>query len=328
MSGNSQGLTNDALILSEALNEIYGESTYIRHFSGSASKLKNATLLMRLLVDKYLLRNRQITFHLEEIYQEVAPFSDENIFIPNQEWLRSGTLQAITPNIHIWCKTRYAVERLSHLTNNIHYVGFCSRDMYDGAIEKKPNSFIHIAGKSEQKGTQAILNIWQKNPQWPTVTILSRNPAHKAYQSENIDIIDKFVAEDELKRLMNSHQIHLCPSESEGFGHNIVEALSTGALLMVTDAPPMNELVPKDANYFIKVKSKSERYLSELFYVDEEDFSDKVNNILSCNDELGKSISKTNKLHYHHLKTSFGSALTTQKVFTPTNKLTDNTGEQ
>ena len=48
---------------------------------------------------------------------------------------------------------------------------------------------------------------------------------------------------EDLLILMNACQYHLCPSEYEGFGHYINEARSTGALIISTDAAPMNELV-------------------------------------------------------------------------------------
>jgi glycosyltransferase involved in cell wall biosynthesis len=37
--------------------------------------------------------------------------------------------------------------------------------------------------------------------------------------------------------------VHLCPSSVEGFGHYLNEARSMGALIVTTNAAPMNELV-------------------------------------------------------------------------------------
>jgi glycosyltransferase involved in cell wall biosynthesis len=54
-----------------------------------------------------------------------------------------------------------------------------------------------------------------------------------------------------LAGLQRSHAIHLCPSESEGFGHTIVEGLSAGAVVVTVDAPPMNELVTPETGILL-----------------------------------------------------------------------------
>ena len=36
----------------------------------------------------------------------------------------------------------------------------------------------------------------------------------------------------ELREIQNANLFHLCPSETEGFGHYIVEALSVGAIVL------------------------------------------------------------------------------------------------
>jgi len=51
------------------------------------------------------------------------------------------------------------------------------------------------------------------------------------------------VAAPALAALMASHALHIMPSEREGFGHTINEGRAVGALLVVPDHPPMNELV-------------------------------------------------------------------------------------
>jgi hypothetical protein len=46
-----------------------------------------------------------------------------------------------------------------------------------------------------------------------------------------------------MSALLLSHVLHIMPSEREGFGHSINEGRAAGALLLVPDHPPMNELV-------------------------------------------------------------------------------------
>ena len=60
----------------------------------------------------------------------------------------------------------------------------------------------------------------------------------------NIDHRIGYLDDAELRRLQNAHAFHVCPSEVEGFGHYLMEAMSVGAVVLATDAEPMNELVP------------------------------------------------------------------------------------
>jgi hypothetical protein len=304
-SGNSQGLTNDAIILTNALTELYGGNVNIRHFSGSDTKLKNIKKLLSLMIDKYFLKQKQITFHLEEIYTEISPFSDQNILIPNQEWLRTGTQKAIKPETYIWCKTHYAVKQLKHLNDNVEYLGFCSRNLLDESITPNFNSFIHIAGKSEQKGTIAILNVWQKHPEWPLLKVISRREEHLEYQAENIEFITEFLTEYQLKTLINQCGVHLCPSESEGFGHNIVEAMSANSIVVTTNAPPMNELIHPDEICLVNYNKTDKRYFSELFFIDKSHFEAKIIQLIAMK-ELDKiNIFKQNQSKFDKLKVQF-----------------------
>jgi glycosyltransferase involved in cell wall biosynthesis len=45
------------------------------------------------------------------------------------------------------------------------------------------------------------------------------------------------------------------PSNAEGFGHTIVEAMSCGVLVLATDHPPMNELVDESRGVLIEVEA-------------------------------------------------------------------------
>jgi len=49
------------------------------------------------------------------------------------------------------------------------------------------------------------------------------------------------VSESELITLANQHLFHLCPSQYEGFGHSLHEAMSVGAVVITRTGPPMDE---------------------------------------------------------------------------------------
>lgn len=308
-SGNSQGLQNDVSILKDALKTIELNELKMRNFSGADSKLFNFLQLFLMLVERYIFNRKQITVHLEEIYQEISHFSDVNILIPNQEWLRSGTRKAIKPSTLIWCKTQYAVKQLQHLNNNVEYLGFCSRDLLDADITPDFNSFIHIAGKSEQKGTIPILNVWQKHPEWPTLTVVSRRKEHTEFKAENIKVITDFLSENALKTIINESGIHLCPSEAEGFGHNIVEAMSTNSIVVTTNAPPMNDLIATDERCLVNYNRTDKRYFSELFFIDEDDLERVILSLISLPNNERISIANKNRTRFLDTKSQYEKKL-------------------
>jgi hypothetical protein len=55
-----------------------------------------------------------------------------------------------------------------------------------------------------------------------------------------------------MSSLLLSHAIHIMPSEREGFGHSINEGRAAGAVLLVPDHPPMNELVRGSAGLLMR----------------------------------------------------------------------------
>ena len=64
-----------------------------------------------------------------------------------------------------------------------------------------------------------------------------------------------------LRSHMQRCGVHVCCSNSEGFGHTIVEAMSRGALVIITDFPPMNELIDESRGVLVRTRSsKPMRY--------------------------------------------------------------------
>jgi glycosyltransferase involved in cell wall biosynthesis len=74
---------------------------------------------------------------------------------------------------------------------------------------------------------------------------------------------------EDIRRLQNAHAFHLCLSEAEGWGHYIVEAMSCGAVVLATDAPPMNELVGEDRGLLVAARENGTLNASALWQFDE-----------------------------------------------------------
>ncbi|MFT7005542.1 MAG: hypothetical protein ACJAXJ_000040 [Colwellia sp.] len=299
----SRGLLNDAIILKQAAQE-HDANIHVRIISKEKGYLGIAIKSLAMSI-RYLLRIKQVSFHLEEIQPFYTNFSKHNFFIPNQEWLRGRTRsQMKNKNIEVLCKTNYAVEKLANISSSIRFLGFTSISR-NNSTSPDYNKFIHIAGKSPQKGTKPLLDIWSKNPQWPTLTVLTTIDEFIKYNDyRNINIISEFISDDHLIELINENGIHLCPSEAEGFGHSIVEALSVGACVLTTDGAPMNELV-SDSQYLIPWETKSTRYLSDIFFVGEQHLEMAINKIMNLSLEQRAFSGELSKQKYQSLTDNF-----------------------
>lgn len=309
--GNSQGLLNDANILEKALNQSNDINCVVR-LSKFNSLFKNAYDLSSILIKSAMPARKLIIIHLEELQSGFIPFSKTHLFFPNQEWFRSDTAKALqqhkTKTI-VCCKTQYAEEQFKRLVPHVRFTGFSSIDKFDPQIPKEPLSFLHIAGKSEQKGTNNLLEAWSKHPEWPLLTVVSRRKEHLSADGPNINIISKFISDKELLEQINNHPVHLCPSESEGFGHTIWEGYSTNAMVVTTNAPPMNEFIVKGQPYSFACTKFGKRYLSDLFKVSPENITDTITDILTSFDPASLKHNDMYRQHYISNKKLFEDRL-------------------
>jgi glycosyltransferase involved in cell wall biosynthesis len=69
--------------------------------------------------------------------------------------------------------------------------------------------------------------------------------------------------------LQNAHLFHLCPSETEGFGHYIAEAMSVGAVVVTLDAPPMNEMITPGRGLLLPYARTGTQHLAVTYHFDD-----------------------------------------------------------
>lgn len=189
-----------------------------------------------------------INIWLEVLDHRYFGFGDYNILIPNPEWFYTAWSKWLKQINEIWVKTQDAAKIFKPLHNDIKYISWTSRDRYDQSIERKP-IFLHIAGRSETKGTKAIIQAWtDKMPKLWLIT-------EKKYYTNNSQIKPYYtwLKSEEIKQLQNRCLYHVCTSEYEGFGHYINEAKSCGGHIITTNAEPMKSIIK--TNYLVNVKS-------------------------------------------------------------------------
>jgi glycosyltransferase involved in cell wall biosynthesis len=176
---------------------------------------------------------------------------------------------------------------------------------------------LHVAGKSKLKGTDVIIETWLKNPHFPHLTILQKNLDGTIPSAPNITYISEHISEDYLIKLMNKCEVHLCPSAAEGFGHYIGEALSCGAFVITTDAPPMNELITPTRGLLIPPVEKRKMKFSYAHYIDRKGLEKAVHEALGIEN---REQFMHNGLEYYH---SSGDAFR-KKISSEINKLVNN----
>lgn len=213
-----------------------------------------------------------ITVSFEVIQPRVLTLSRNNWFFPNSEWYDPLNDRFLPQMTKILCKTKdcYDIWCRKVGPEKCVYTSFEARDIYRPDVPRQLRC-LHVAGKSEYKNTEAVCQAWNMTRcMLPPLTVVSRNPKFNEYfQGEvpfpNGDVTHIARATDEeIIQLMNSHQIHVIPSMYEGFGHVIHEALGCGALVITTDAPPMNTYDGVLRECLIPVQLRNPRALAQL----------------------------------------------------------------
>jgi hypothetical protein len=226
-----------------------------------------------------------ICLFLETFPRHLLDLSALNFIWPNPEWTPGDTVSLIRKYAdRVFSKTREGQRIFEPLfPGKVSYTGFLATDKdYPSIVREK--KFLHIGGNSSLRGTQAIVDAfkWLHNGKSlkAQLTIVSKALQDRP-EIEGITYHD-WLSDDEIRRLQNSHQFHIYPSATEGFGHALREALSVNATILTTDAPPMNEL---KGVYKIPAKKAGKRELADLYEVSAIDLHSAMESMLQLGGE-------------------------------------------
>ncbi len=265
---NGVGLTHSAAILSRALEEAGCEvSTHdIRAHPDSAWQPYTANVFMERLIPAW--------FEAAEL----------NLMVPNQEWFLDEDLPHLPQVDCMLCKTRHAREIFDRLGVATEYTSFTSNDRLEEDQPRDPKGFFHLAGRSLRKGTETLLTLWERHPEWPPLTIVQHPETQLKVHGPNVKYISEYLEDDDLRDLQNRLGVHLCPSEVEGFGHSIVEPMTCRALVVTTDGPPMNEIVTPERGLLVEYRSEKPERLGMRYFVDSQALEGAIDEILGMDE--------------------------------------------
>jgi len=289
---NGVGLTRDLQLLADALRGGGCEVTVTGIRRGKLTKWLRPWIRRISWLARRVTRGRRAWTHdvnimLEHIWPDDVNFARTNVLIPNPEWFLAEDRRHLHRIDQVLVKTDHAAELFQQLGLPTRYVGFASVDRLMPDVPRE-RTFFHLAGRSRSKGTERLLTLWRKHPEWPRLTVV-QNP-HSARPGEpaaNIDHLVGYMDDEVLQELQNRHLVHLCPSETEGYGHYLTEAMSVGAVAVTLDAPPMNELIRPDRGILVPASATTgKQNLATTYFFDDAAMEATIESILAADDAV------------------------------------------
>jgi len=270
---NGVGLSRDLRLIEHVLREA-GLQVHVQPARGRGKLRKwlgpwaqRARLAGRRLLGR---RRYDLNIMLEHIKPEYLRAADRNAFIPNPEWCLPADVRRLRHVDQVMTKTRHAEAIFHGRGCGVAPIGFTSGDRHLPGIERR-RTFLHLAGRSSAKRTRMVMETWARHPEWPVLTVV-QHPRMADFRPQAANIVHRvdYLDDAELREIQNANLFHLCPSETEGFGHYIVEALSVGAIVLTTDAEPMNELVTPERGILMPFARTDRQQLAQRYLVEAE----------------------------------------------------------
>jgi glycosyltransferase involved in cell wall biosynthesis len=301
---NGAGLSRDLPLLADALQR----SGCATHIAGLPHRGRFAEWLTRVkLAGKPPAFD--VNVMLERIRPEFLRAARRNVLVPNPEYFRAQDKAALEAMDAVWVKTHHAERLFQALGATTRYVGFTSTDRLDADVPRR-RAFFHGPGRSGNKGTQALLALWRKHPQWPMLTVAWRRK-HVQIDAlpSNITLIRTHLDDADYRRLQNEHRFHLCPSQTEGFGHYLVEAMSCAAVVVTLDAEPMNELVTPERGVLVAAQAIGTQDLATCYGFAEADMEAAVERCLEMDAATVERMGATARAWYARNHADFPARL-------------------
>ncbi|HEX5121606.1 MAG TPA: glycosyltransferase [Rhodanobacteraceae bacterium] len=269
---NGAGLSRDITILKEAIAAGGFDLTVSALGQGGLRRGARSARLRARLAWEAFRRSGPSRYDVnlmdERIWPNFRALARHNVLMPHPEWFDVRCIPQLGMIDRVFAKTRHAVPIFEAQGKETVFVGFSSLDRRLADVAREP-TFLHVGGRSVNKGSQPLIDLWLRRPDFPLLTMIQRAPLERPdVLPANIRLITDYIEDAELRAMQNRHLFHLCPSETEGFGHHLVEGLSCGAITLATDAPPMNEMITRERGELVPYSRTGTQQLATTYFVE------------------------------------------------------------
>jgi len=298
---------------------IHAGTTRIVSFPSKAGFVKDVIILeeelslLEIAVEKQFLPEMvqseehaivDVQIFIQEFDERLLPFGKKNYLIPNPEWCWDTT-ESLQKVDLILARTKEVERIYTDVGLPVYYLGFTGVDQLMEGTPKNFCEYFHLKGFSPHKSAHEIVAAWTQG--FPHLTVVDHWPNYKKV-AKQITILADYITDQEMKWLQNKSGVHLCPSQTEGFGHYMAEAMSVGSVVITTDAPPMNEFIT-DKRFLIPYNHTSKHGWATVYVLSPKDIRKKIHAVQQIPFQELKKIGEDNRARYLQLKSDFKERL-------------------
>lgn len=242
------------------------------------------------------MRRCDVVIFLELFNPRLMRYARKSVGVFNLEWFLPRWRSYLPRISQLWAKSFNAHETFLSMRLRSYLTGFMTRDLLNESVPQGLTC-LHLKGHSNLKNTPAVIDAWAANPDLPPLTIISETPI--PYPPPGITVLPR-VDHATLVQQLNTHQIHVCPSRAEGWGHYITEGMSARAVVVTTDAPPMNEHVRPEWGVLLPPTASTPRQWVSEYGVDPNQLASGVRQIAALTSEQRAAAGNAARAHVLH----------------------------
>lgn len=249
-----------------------------------------------------------INIFLEVMVPYLLNMASVNWFVPNSEWYEAGSTECALPRINlVLCKTHDCEEIWGRKLGRTFYTGFEATDLSNNTpLLNKEVAFLHLAGNSGTKNTRAVVDCWREFRLPYPITIVSRDPEIRTLCCGIPNVTyEQRLADSHVAHFINKVRFHLMPSEYEGYGQGMHEALGCGGIVLTTNAPPMTEFPGVPVELLIPTTGSFTRRIATCHSVSSTGVRDAVEKAVAMSPEKQMGLSMAARAGFESERNAF-----------------------